>query len=268
MFGKRWRLFRLLGIPLSVDVSWLLILALLTLSFAEGFPAILHEYFPRGPGFVETPTDCTGSWRPDHGPLAFFSLHRPARSSGFTALVARGTGNAHQRNHPVPIRRSLGIGGSKPPSAATEFLMAVAGPLVSAVLAVLFGFVAVLGYRNGWPHPVVLVLGYLALDQRGRVDFQPDPRIPRSTAVACSAFHPLGSDWEPAAGDALGLLCRSSLRLGADRLGRMAVLQSQLDRRNLECLDWHVSERRGQERLSASAHSAGRASRVSQCAVS
>ncbi len=38
MFGMRWRLFRLLGIPVSVDLSWLLILALLTLSFAEGFP--------------------------------------------------------------------------------------------------------------------------------------------------------------------------------------------------------------------------------------
>ncbi len=32
MFGIRWRLFRLLGIPVSVDISWLLILVLLTLS--------------------------------------------------------------------------------------------------------------------------------------------------------------------------------------------------------------------------------------------
>lgn len=46
MFGTRWQLFRLLGIPVSVDVSWLIILALLTLSLAEGFPSILHEYFP------------------------------------------------------------------------------------------------------------------------------------------------------------------------------------------------------------------------------
>jgi len=46
MFGTRWRLFRLLGIPVSVDVSWLVILALLTLSFAKRFPTILHDYFP------------------------------------------------------------------------------------------------------------------------------------------------------------------------------------------------------------------------------
>src|SRR5262249_11001186 len=50
MFGKRWRLFRLLGIPVSVDVSWLLVLALVTLSLAEGFPAILQEYFPGDAG--------------------------------------------------------------------------------------------------------------------------------------------------------------------------------------------------------------------------
>jgi len=39
--------------------------------------------------------------------------------------------------------------------------MAVAGPLVSAVLAVIFWLVAVLGYQMGWSHPVVIVLGYL-----------------------------------------------------------------------------------------------------------
>jgi hypothetical protein len=36
MFGKRWRAFRLLGIPISIDASWLIILALLTLSLASG----------------------------------------------------------------------------------------------------------------------------------------------------------------------------------------------------------------------------------------
>ena len=52
--------------------------------------------------------------------------------------------------------------GEEPKSAATEFLMAVAGPLVSAVLAVVFWVAAVVGYQSGWPHPVVIVLGYLA----------------------------------------------------------------------------------------------------------
>ena len=46
MFSNRWQLFRLLGIPISVDASWLIILGLLTLSLATGFPAMLHQYFP------------------------------------------------------------------------------------------------------------------------------------------------------------------------------------------------------------------------------
>jgi CBS domain-containing protein len=41
--------------------------------------------------------------------------------------------------------------------------MAIAGPLVSAVLAVGFCVLAFVGYRAVWPHPVVIVLGYLAL---------------------------------------------------------------------------------------------------------
>ena len=46
MFSMRWRLFRLLGIPISVDASWLIILALLTLSLGRAFPVLLQQYFP------------------------------------------------------------------------------------------------------------------------------------------------------------------------------------------------------------------------------
>jgi Zn-dependent protease/CBS domain-containing protein len=52
--------------------------------------------------------------------------------------------------------------GDEPVSAGTEFLMAIAGPAVSVVLALVFWALAVVGYRGGWPHPVVVVLGYLA----------------------------------------------------------------------------------------------------------
>lgn len=45
MFGRRWRLFRLCGIPVSLDASWLIILALLTFSIASLFPALMHDYF-------------------------------------------------------------------------------------------------------------------------------------------------------------------------------------------------------------------------------
>jgi CBS domain-containing protein len=51
----------------------------------------------------------------------------------------------------------------EPPSALAEFLMAIAGPLVSVLLAVLLGFLTWLGYQQGWPPPLVIALGYLAV---------------------------------------------------------------------------------------------------------
>jgi Zn-dependent protease len=156
MFGTRWRLFRLLGIPVSVDVSWLLILALLTLSFAEDFPAMLHQYFP---GDARAPAPAEYWVMGLITALAFFGcivLHEFGH-----ALVARSRG--------MPINGITlflfgGVSelGDEPSSAGTEFLMAIAGPAVSAVLAVIFWVVAIFAYQLGWPHAVVIVLGYLA----------------------------------------------------------------------------------------------------------
>jgi Zn-dependent protease/CBS domain-containing protein len=155
MFGMRWRLFRLLGIPVSVDLSWLLILALLTLSFAEGFPAILHEYFP-------------GDTR-QLAPADYWIMGLVTALAFFTCIVLHELGHAlvaRSRGMPISGITLFLFGGvselgEEPRSAGTEFLMAVAGPLVSAVLAVVFMSLAVVGYRGGWPHPVVIVLGYL-----------------------------------------------------------------------------------------------------------
>jgi Zn-dependent protease/CBS domain-containing protein len=124
MFGTRWRLFRLLGIPISLDASWLIILALLTWTlidlFREAVPDLpFATYWVMGLGAA----------------LAFFTcivLHELGH-----ALVARAVG--------IPIRGiTLFLFGGvaemedEPPSASSEFLMAVAGPAVSAVLAAVF----------------------------------------------------------------------------------------------------------------------------------
>ncbi len=124
MFGTRWRLFRLLGIPISLDASWLIILALLTWTlinlFQEAVPDLpVATYWAMGLGAA----------------LAFFTcivLHELGH-----ALVARAVG--------IPIRGiTLFLFGGvaemedEPPSASSEFLMAIAGPAVSAVLAAIF----------------------------------------------------------------------------------------------------------------------------------
>lgn len=144
MFGTRWRLFRLLGIPINLDASWLIILALLTWTLIEMFRQAVPDlpatiYWAMGLGAA----------------LAFFGcivLHELGH-----ALVARTVG--------IPIRGiTLFLFGGvaemeeEPPSASSEFLMAAAGPAVSAFLAVTFwlssGLVAA--------RAVVLPLRYLA----------------------------------------------------------------------------------------------------------
>src|SRR5579871_2627975 len=156
MFGHRWRLFRLAGIPIAVDASWLLILALLTLDFAYGFPDFLYQMFPE----AREPLAPWQHWLMGLiTALAFFVcivLHELGH-----ALVARARG---MRIRGITLFLLGGVAeiGDEPPSAATEFLMAIAGPAVSLVLSVLFGVVAAAGYRAGWPGPVVIVLASLA----------------------------------------------------------------------------------------------------------
>jgi Zn-dependent protease len=155
MFGTRWRLFRLLGIPISVDASWLIILALLTLNFARAFPALLYEFFPGAPRALP--------W------YEYWVMGLITAVAFFLCVLL------HELGHSVVARaRGMSIRGitlflfggvaeiaDEPPSAGTEFLMAIAGPAVSLVLAILFAVLASVGGHSGWPPPLVLMLGYL-----------------------------------------------------------------------------------------------------------
>jgi Zn-dependent protease len=139
---------RLLGIPVRVDVSWFIILVLLVGTLV----ALFHREVPTlGPGACWLIGLLTA--------LVFFLcilLHELGH-----VLVARAVG--------IPIRGiTLFLFGGvaeladEPRSAKDEFLMAAAGPIVSAVLAALFGIGSVLGTDVGWPREYVAVLYYLA----------------------------------------------------------------------------------------------------------
>ncbi len=156
MFGTRWQLFRLFGIPVSLDLSWLIILALLTLTLAGLFPTLMQQFYPevaarQAPGFYWGVALLTA--------VLFFVcilLHEFGH-----ALVARQQG--------LPIRGiTLFLFGGvaeireEPVSARTEFLMAIAGPLVSAGLVGLFALLTWVGHEAGWTPIVVIMLGYLA----------------------------------------------------------------------------------------------------------
>jgi Zn-dependent protease/CBS domain-containing protein len=144
MFGTRWRLFRLAGIPISLDVSWLIILALITFTLREGFAT-------EWPGQPTSEYWLMGLITA----LAFFVcivLHELGHS-----VVARSLG--------MPIRGITlflfgGVAelGGEPPSARAEFLMAIAGPVVSAVLAGVFWLLYGWGAQAGWPPAAELIL--------------------------------------------------------------------------------------------------------------
>jgi Zn-dependent protease len=149
MFTLRWRLFRLFGIPISVDASWFIILILLSWNLTDGF------YRKNLPDLPEV-----NAWLLGIGTaVAFFTcivLHEMGH-----ALVARYLG--------MPIRGITlfifgGVAelGAEPLSAGSEFFMAIGGPAVSAVLASGFYLLSGLGADAGWSPVMVLPLDLLA----------------------------------------------------------------------------------------------------------
>jgi Zn-dependent protease/CBS domain-containing protein len=155
MFGARWRLFRLLGIPVSLNLSWLIILALMTLTLAELFPQLLRQYYPEAVA--------------SYPPAAYWGM------AAITAVLFFGCILLHEFGHALVARRQgmpiRGITlflfggvaeiGEEPTSPGREFLMAVAGPTVSLVLAGVFALLTWIGRQTGWPPIAVIVLGYL-----------------------------------------------------------------------------------------------------------
>lgn len=148
MFIYRLRLFSLFGFRVYMDLSWLLLAVLIIWSLAIGV-------FPRvAPGYGMSAYVWMGI-AAALGLLISIVLHETAHS-----LVAR--------RYEMPIRGiTLFIFGgvaemeSEPTSARGEFLMAAAGPVASAVLALLFTGASGALVTSGGFVPAAAVLGYL-----------------------------------------------------------------------------------------------------------
>lgn len=149
MFGRGIPLFRILGFQVKLDASWLILAVLVTWSLAGGYFPVRYEGLS-GPVYL---------WMGVAGAFGLFAsiiLHELSHS-----LVARRYG--------MPIRGiTLFIFGGvaemedEPPTAKSEFLMAIAGPIASALLSVMFHFLAGVGWGMGMAPPVPAVFDYLA----------------------------------------------------------------------------------------------------------
>jgi Zn-dependent protease/predicted transcriptional regulator len=164
MFIKRFKLFNLLGFPVYVDLSWFLIVLLITWSLADSvFPSV-YEGFSRA----------TYWWMGLAGALGLF-----------VSILAHELGHATvARRYDVPMRGiTLFIFGGvaemsrEPPSAKAEFFVAIAGPIVSVVLAAACYTISVVG-KSGLPGPIAGVFWYLGMINAVVVAFNLIPAFP------------------------------------------------------------------------------------------
>ncbi len=148
MFGKRISLFKLLGFEVRIDLSWIVIAILVTWSLSVGlFPSYYkgltaEDYW--GMGIA--------------GALGLFLsiiLHELSHS-----IVARRYG-LPMKGITLFIFGGVAEMSEEPPSPKAEFMMAIAGPVSSIMIGLLFYGFQLLGTGAGWPKAVNGVLAYL-----------------------------------------------------------------------------------------------------------
>jgi len=149
MFGRSYYLFSLLGFRIGLDASWFILAFLIVWSLSTG-------YFPTvRPGLEQTEY----LWMGVLGALGLFAsliLHELAH-----AVVAR------QHNLRISGITLFVFGGvaqleEEPRTAKAEFLVAIAGPIASFFLAILFFVITTLGLSSGI-ESLMSVIAYLAL---------------------------------------------------------------------------------------------------------
>ncbi len=150
LWGRSVRIARLVGFDVKIDISWVLIAALVVWSLSQGyFPSVL----------------------PGASPETLFTMSVAAAIALFGSLILHEL--AHSlvaRRHGIRIKSiTLFLFGGvaemedEPPDAATEFRVAVAGPLASFALSLAFWVLAMLTMGLPGMEAVQAVLLYLAV---------------------------------------------------------------------------------------------------------
>ncbi len=150
MFGRRVRLFKLLGFEVRIDLSWLVIAVLVTWSLAKG---LFPSYYPDLDTEVYWGMGVAGAL----GLFASIIFHEFCHS-----LVARKFG-MHMKGITLFIFGGVAEMGDEPPTARAEFLMALAGPVSSIFLSGVFYWLYQLGLGGDWNQAISGVLGYLSM---------------------------------------------------------------------------------------------------------
>ncbi len=150
MTGRQLHLFTLFGFEVKLDLSWLLLALLISWSLGAG---VYPQAYPGLP-------DITYAWMGIAVAIGvFFSIvfHEFAHS-----LMARQFGLS-MRGITLFIFGGVAQMEKEPPSPRAEFLIAIAGPISSFLLAVIFLFLETIARGSGWPDPVIGVTDTMVL---------------------------------------------------------------------------------------------------------
>jgi Zn-dependent protease/predicted transcriptional regulator len=166
MFGKGLSLFKLLGFEVKVDVSWLVIAVLVTLTLSRGvFPSMYGEALsPQaylGMGII--------------GAIGLFVsiiFHE-----FFHSIVARKYG-LPMKGITLFIFGGIAEMGDQPQNPKTEFFMAVAGPLSSVFLGFTFHGIKTVLTSVSSPLPIIGVVSYLSFINLVLAGFNLVPAFP------------------------------------------------------------------------------------------
>ncbi len=149
MFGKSLKLFKLFGFEVKIDLSWIFIAVLITWSLAKG-------YFPFRYKDLSAETYWLMGMVGAIGLFASIIFHELSHS-----LVARRFG-INMKGITLFIFGGVSEMTEEPPSAKSEFWMAVMGPLSSVVLGIIFYGLYSQAVRINSSVPVTATLHYLA----------------------------------------------------------------------------------------------------------
>jgi Zn-dependent protease len=150
MFGRRITLFKLFGFSVRIDISWIIIAILITWSLASSFFPTRYKGLQPSIYWLMGAVGAIGLF-------ASIVFHEMCHS-----LVARGYGLT-MKGITLFIFGGVAEMDEEPPSAKAEFMMAVAGPVSSVALSLVFYGIHLIGRGAEWHVAVSGVIRYLGL---------------------------------------------------------------------------------------------------------
>ncbi|MGD2188181.1 MAG: site-2 protease family protein [Desulfobacterales bacterium] len=150
MFGKRFKLFRLFGFEVGIDLSWIIIAVLIAWSLSTGFFPFQYQNLSPQTYWVMGIIGAVG---------LFLSIiaHEFCHS-----LVARKSG-VPMKGITLFIFGGVAEMGDEPSSAKAELQIAIVGPLSSMAIAAIFYGIYQVGIVNDWSPAIKGVVAYLAM---------------------------------------------------------------------------------------------------------